>query len=295
MTATTTPDVQTEASDALLDIIRQSPKPLSHTQILAKYQGPKRTKAQLKAAIVELASNGKIFNASPQGRTPRVWNHDETQMVLKAATEVADVKPLTLNALRDAVKKEVKSGASNAWLETTLKQMLADGQLHAHPGTTTNGPKRYGTHAFDPFSIPPKASLMKEFAKYLTHMATLGVEPNETCQHLIRLMTVKGATPQAAEEPTPAPTDELGDLLIKTMYEIEPDLDDGRFVYISELRHKAALPKNVSFDDLLLQLAMDKKVSLFVCDEPYNRTERERSEMLQDQEGNYFITVALRK
>ena len=98
---------------------------------------------------------------------------------------------------------------------------------------------------------------------------------------------------QSSDEPVRSDA-EIGELILQAMREIEPRVDDGDLVLISELRQRLDFQQieKSRFDRILLNLFVARRVVLSKTSAGL-ASEAERQEFVADEEGNFYNTVAL--
>lgn len=127
----------------------------------------------------------------------------------------------------------------------------------------------------------------KRILSYHLNWAKKG-ESNELSKHVTRIhKQLNKSGGESAKHP--AKPD-----LIKLMHQIESGARRGALVTSRDLRRAAGLPKE-KFDQEMLELSKQGKVSLHKHDFPQSLSQSERDEMVTDGNGHYFVGAAIRQ
>ncbi len=332
MTNLSAPAASTDQAEAILQVFQTAAHPLTVPQAEKLYQGPKLKKKQL-AQIVEsqLLMQGQLFKCSPAGKSPRYWAHDEEQMVRERIEEVLAVnESMTEKSLADTVSKALPKISSKVAIDGYIQVMRQEGLLHEWPNESKNtrksknpkpNPKILSLQKYDPITaITFSAATLKALASALAKVELLGGSMEQFLQLLRkRLLPLKSeAFPQPetrngernyepphheTKSPFPPnkpesalPPSEIEDLILKGMRDLDSAADQGASVLLRDLRRHmpAEYRRHETFDAAVIGLAEQERIVLHRHDQPSCLTDAERDELVRDEAGTFYISLAKR-
>jgi hypothetical protein len=105
--------------------------------------------------------------------------------------------------------------------------------------------------------------------------------------------------PAADTMPAPPPVSglpEIDRLILKGMADVEPNVAEGAPVSLRELRRHmpTEYQSHHAFDQAVLRLAREDKIVVHRHDQPHHLLEEERDELVRDENGNFYTTIAQR-
>jgi hypothetical protein len=309
MTTLSAPAPATDLSEAVLQVFQTSAHPLTVSQALKLYQGPKLSAKELARMIEdELVMQGRLFKCSPSGKSTRYWRNDEEQRVRETVERLLGEQPLPESKLASAVNKALPKVSSVPTIKGVIKKMRQDGQVHERPGKGKTS--LLGLQPFDAAElIAFKKGTLTDLASVLAKVEPLGVSLQRFLHVLAEKLRPSGQTAscpalasapslvQASREENNAfPTMELEDLIIKGMRDLDPAVQSGASVLLRDLRRHMPpeYRQHETFDAAVIRLAEDGRVVLHRHDQPSYLTDAERDELVRDQSGTYFTSIAHR-
>ena len=120
------------------------------------------------------------------------------------------------------------------------------------------------------------------------------IEPERT--GATRRATSGPSTPPDIFDGPQVPQPEIDDLILKGMHDLDSAVDHGASVLLRDLRkHMPAVYRgHDTFDTAVLRLADQDRIVLHRDDHPAGLTEAERDELVRDENGTYYISIARR-
>ena len=111
----------------------------------------------------------------------------------------------------------------------------------------------------------------------------------------IRQSARKYLAKQQPQEPIQSPA-ETEKIVFKAMTSLKPAADQGALVYIPDLRRALldTFPDKASFDRAILDLAELEKIQLQSHSLPAELTEAEKTAMIDNGRGSYFMAIGIR-
>lgn len=313
----------TEVSEAVLQVLRASDRPLAAAQIRKRYTGPELTETRLKQLLEQLAQEGRIHECSPSGSARRFWIQDERQLTREKILDLVRQQPRTRRKVLAELRASLNTGASPAYREQIIDELLAERQLFNHP------PGRGGRNPLlstEPLKLeqflPPR--LVGELTRVCDKLQDLGISTQqvltvlaEAVEKSLREGRAKSPAPEdqspAADAaglplsgPGPQPagnlpttgtsTEEIEQLILKGMYDVEPNAPTGARVSLRELRERmpAAYQQPEVFDRAVFRLAERGRVSLHRLDDTQPLSEEERNRLVRDDQGQLYEYIVQR-
>lgn len=254
------------------------------------------SESNLTTILDELVATGDLFAIPAIGAKgkPRYWIHDAIEYGSRSAVQHVNNKgPQTLAGF----KKELK-GLSDVQIRQIIENLQANGQLILHP--TGSGVKQplYGTR-------PPAPSVyLKDIGIQLTKVVAMlknaHVPMPDLRRAAVQLLEEAGisfgpdtGTPSVSASTGMTATEQAKVDLVALMKQIEPAAERGALVGARDLRRAANLQK-LEFDQAVLALARQSRLSLHHHDYASSLSQVERDELVTDGNGKFYVGMALR-
>lgn len=296
-----TPSLEPESLARILAVVAQSDEPLTLKQISAALgEQCVLTDKQLKPALADLVASGKLREFAPlKGKAIRVWDRGLEVLLPRLVLAKLEFKgPCKLADLKKLVLKEVK-GLSDAQFQAAFDEHRAAGRVFEHPPLTSTSKlstwATYGPNPSDYLKAVTKdlAKVATKYAKIVSALSAAGVSDDELTAAGRRMFEAAGFPDFLLTSRSSTPSKPVSVDLIELMRLVEPRASSGALVTTPELRRAAGLSK-ADFDREILRLARDGKLVLHRHDFAGGLTETERSELVQDETGTFYIGVGLR-
>jgi hypothetical protein len=278
---------------AALQVVRQSDRPNTARELLAllgvsfKVKEPELTEA-LNEHVVSSAVH-TIPAATAKGK-PRYWHRNATEFARLEFLKVLEAKgPQSQAKLRKAV-----NGFSESQFQQIVNGALEARILWRHPPLGKSKLELIG-------KAPPSPDrylrdVGTQLAKIIAQLQAANVPREELRRSVVQLVEAAGIEFTAGRDFNrdgkalrAAPTVDL----IGLMRCLEPGADRGALVGARELRRAAQLDKQ-SFDDAVVELARQGRLSLHRHDYAASLSQTERDELVADGAGTYYVGMALR-
>jgi hypothetical protein len=287
--------------EMIVEKVKGSPHPLKLAEVVKALPKPPKGvkpaayKEQVNAALADEVRSGRLFAApSGKGAEMRFWGRDERYLLRERGLQLAD-KPLELAKLRGKLSKEIK-GVDAAYVEGQLRDLIGDGHLHEHQGK--KGPLFASS---PPTPLLERPANAKEVAKLAVSVEKLvkktGVDVEAVLLALRKQMATATKPAAAAPEPVTSPPTlpvsrpvEANELTTRILAALERQ----GVMSIAELRRE--MPEGMrggAFDEAVLQLDDEQRVTLSREADPSRYTEAEQAEFLRDGAA-LFTTIAKR-
>jgi hypothetical protein len=275
-----------EAAESVLKVLQAAGLPLTVAQLKKAYDGPTLSDKRLLEVLREHERSGRAFRCSPLGKSPRFWVHDEEQRARDKLDEILADKALTNNQLVKTLGEQLATGSTKAWRERLVKKLQGEGRFHVHPVGGRHKARRLSLQPPDPRDYIPKG-LLKNLAAVCKKLERAGVPPGRVLE-----VVSQAVLPTAPS----ADGTEVEGLILKGMYDLERDADQGALVSLRELRR--SMPERYrgqeTFDSAVFRLAERGLIVLHKHNVPGDLTEEERRELVQDEQGNVYVGIAQR-
>jgi hypothetical protein len=195
----------------------------------------------------------------------KVWT--ETQIVHHLAT-----------ALREPTTR--------AWRLGVVRRMVREGVLFPHPPLSSSRPQRFALKPPQPESYIGK-NLIRQMTALCRRLERVGVAPDRVFAVLREKIDPEGRPPRV---------EELAESLLKTAVELKPSAREGALVLLPDLWHavRSSVADKSDFDRAVLHLAKLGRVDLHKHDHPTSLSPRDRTELVTDGLGSWFVGLALR-
>ncbi|MFN0056577.1 MAG: hypothetical protein ACKV0T_30895 [Planctomycetales bacterium] len=279
---------------AMREILERANDPLTAREIVGQLHPPVQCKEpELLALLQDELSQGRAHAIPPKTAKgkPRFWRQD-SRTYGRAALLGALQKG---GPLPEAKLKKGAPGLSPELLDDVFQSLLAERAVWRHPPIGKPAKELFGCRP------PSPEPYLRDLGLQLTHLVerllAASVPRDDLRRALVQLMEAAGIpfasagamAPAAATEPPPAAVD-----LIALIRRLEPGADQGARVGARDQRRAAQLDKP-TFDQAVLSLARAGRLSLHRHDFVANLTPQEREELVTDNQGNYYVGVALRQ
>ncbi len=283
------------AKPAVLEALSKTEVPVTAKELLPRLALPfPLSEADLVPILEACANAGELQRIPPATKAskPRFWNHDVLELGRRFAMQVLKTKgPLAKAKLQTALK-----GFDADQFGEIFAGLQASRVIYPHPPLTKTGAVLFST-----IPVAPEKYLVpvgKSLAQVVARLQEVSVSPDDLRRAVVQMIEGAGvslgtwsAGGHAATPPVPATT---AVDLIAIMCRIEPGAERGALVGARDLRRHAGLPK-AAFDEAVLQLSRQGRVSLHRHDYPASLSPEERDELVTDGLGNYYVGVALRQ
>jgi hypothetical protein len=274
-----------EVDQLILRILSRNPLGLTADKIRRDLPPSHRvSKDQLLSRLESLISSGNVRSWAPSpGREEKPVAPIYSLESLEPVIQKEILKQLKGQLLTPAQIKKSFPLPVNRYLPIFWAPLLRDRSIKWHPPLKG---KRLGLQDPDPAIF-----LSAEIKKLLDKGGKLGF-PAETILQAIRkvagLLPLKAAPSRTAEEEER--------IIFQAMAAIKPAAAQGALVYIPDLRKAVAndFPAKESFDRAILRLAEREKVQLQSHSLPAELTEEERTAMIDNGRGSFFMAIGMR-
>lgn len=300
-------DKNTDFASSLLTRIQNAACPVT----LAALSKPKprnvaatEFQEQVRKVLDEHIRLGLVF-CYPSGKkqVERYWGKDEKHLLRSAAVEVAET-PQPLTKLTTNLGRIVK-GVDREFVEKVVRELVGDDQLFVYPAEKKNGAPRFGSSPPPPpLPILQQAkyqkslnSLVSAAKKLLTSTQTPVIELLDLLRNRLGEDTKFDETPQeltSSRVGENRPTDSKANVIAEIEALILKKLEHSAAVSLADLREN--LPRELrgrEFDEAVLRLADDQKISVHEDAEPSSFTEDERARYVQD--GQHLYTAITKR
>jgi hypothetical protein len=285
--------------------LQLSPAPLTVKEAAKGLANPRKLKApafeaEVRRHLDEEVSQGQAFCA-PSGKKeePRYWSRDEKHLLRERALELCST-PQALSALQKLLGKEA-TGADGAFVEKLVRELVAEDRLFEHPAKTRKQGALLGASPPPPeLPVLEREQHQKKLSQLINTCRDLMAKAGVTADELIRALAGRLTAPdQARPEPVrlsatePAPVSPVSpapqggstvDALILRAVSNSPvlSLADLRRDMPAELQGR-------EFDEAVLRLADEQRVTVSQDADPSSFTEAERAGYVRD--GAVWFTM----
>ena len=278
---------------AIVAALRTAGKPLSGNQVHEAVRRKLRVpRALVEQRIEALAATGQLYRFPPYGsRLPRYFHQPPQHYAATCVRALCAKKPLRL---RDIVRKAAKpSGVSEAELRDVVHDLVTQGLLWRHPPRPRSRTELYGTE-------PPRPEayfddVVQKVVERSALLAAAGVDRAQTLQALwARLVQACGVGGTDRRPPQPAPVD-IAERILAALVDVDPEAIRGALVPVRQVRRHPQLQgiSKEAFDEAMLSLARQRKISLHRHDFPAQLDPEQRRQLVEDEDGNLYIGAAL--
>jgi hypothetical protein len=167
-----------------------------------------------------------------------------------------------------------------------VRRLAAEGVLFAHPPYRAGGARRFALKPAEPEAYIPK-DLLGQLKALCRRLDQVGIPPERVFAALRRGVEPRRRTPGV---------EELGGLILKAALEVKPAAAHGALVLLPELWQavRRTVADKADFDRAVLHLAGEGRVDLHEHDHPQSLTALDRSELVTDGRGSWFVGLAIR-
>jgi hypothetical protein len=281
--------------EALLAGLSAFESPLAAAQVIKGTQWPfKASPAEMVAALDSLVDSGHLHRHPPatSAGKPRYATHSVNEFRRAALlTEIARTGPLPETKLKGLVK-----GISSDEFRDLLATLFQERRLFAHPPLSRTGKTLYGGRPPAPENY--LTDIEVSLRQSVTRLREAGVDPDELRRAVVGVIERAGVA-LGVSRATAATTTPIPDLL-DLLRELDPVAERGGLVGTRDLRRAAErlastrLDKR-AFDEAVLALSRQGRLSLHRHDHASALSEKERDELVTDGAGNHYVGVAIRQ
>jgi hypothetical protein len=286
-------DLSAVLRTAAVDLVRRTERPLTPRELLGGLGLPfKVTEPELTAILKAMVDSRDVFTipAMTAKGKPRFWRHDALEFGRQELVKQLETRGAQPAA---ALRKSLK-GFGESQFQQILSGALAAHLLWRHPPLGKSKHELIGKAP--PSPEPYLRDVGQQLAQVVSRLQAAEIPREALRRAVLQMVEAAGveftpgtlAVPGARILPAHPPVD-----LIRMMRRIEPGADRGALIGARDLRREAQLEKQ-HFDQAVLELARQGKVSLHRHDYPTGLTESEREDLVYDGAGNYYVGVALR-
>jgi hypothetical protein len=273
-------DPSTEA-EVVMKALEQAPQPLTAKQLSRMLTGPfKLPEEKLANVLEEEASKGRIhrYASAGKGKQPRYWTRDPEMYAREMILTILEERPHKQSDLLKRLKTKL-AGFKQAQQKELLARLVEENQIQLLPPFIGTRIKLYSARSLDPRDYIDDA-----IAKLCK---TIGVSREQ----ILSVMRRVSQTREMA-----APQHDLGERLMGRMVQVKLAAVEGGLVPLSQLWHSFRNEgwDKASFDRTVLHLAQNYRVALQRHNFPASLSEEERSELVADELGNYYVGITLR-
>jgi hypothetical protein len=239
----------------------------------------------------ELADRKEVYRFR-KGKTDLLFQRDPIATLDAALGNRLPEMPIEKDALKQLVN-EVAPGHGVVFAEW-LKQALARGMLFEHASSSSKA-KRYATRPDVRKSLGPVLTALR---KALSKTDAQGISKAQVAAVLLGELGLAGPLPAGVNGPK-LPTNgaaaaSLRSGFLSALRELAAETPREALLAVRELRARLGFTKE-QFDSLAIELMREGAISLHHHDHPASLPESERSELVQDARGTYYIGIALRR
>ena len=239
---------------------------------------------EAQGALRLLAERGEVYRALI-GKTELFFRHDPRAALDEIVPQNLSREPLEKSTLK-ALVRELAPGHElifDHWLTGALTR----GLVFEHAPAPASKEKRYGNRPDVGKNLAPVLTALK---KALLKTDEQGIPRHRIAEVLLRELGVSPGAPQTSSNGAP-PNHSAHEQFLAGLRELAAANPRQALLSVRDLRARLALSKE-QFDAVALDLMRDGLVSLHYHDHPASLPEAERSQLVQDGRGNYYIGIA---
>lgn len=278
------------ARQSALILLQNADEPLTAKDVAGKLATPLKFSEKELVPILEEYVTAGLIHAIPRKTAkgqPRFWGQDLLEYGRWRVLETLKLKGPLAPAKLQTTLKDLDKGQ----FDRVLSSLEERGAVFRHP-PRKSGPELLGSRP------PAPEDYLKDVQTLLTKVVKTLRGANVPLDALRRAVVhlIEGAgIPFGAGVSTPSvPTKPAAVDLIALMQRLEPGAERGALVGVRDLRRAAGMPK-AQFDELMLHLARDGRLSLHRHDYPASLSAAERDDLVTDAHGQFYVGVALRQ
>lgn len=275
--AAAVPDV--ELVQRIVAVVREANAPLPPTSI-GSALGPGIKKAQLDAALRQLAAQGTLFKRAAGRKATYSPFHPDTQ-VRPALLQKLEAGPATASDLKKAVKQAAPGATA---FPTVFAALQAEGVVFRHPPVGGRKTERFGLEPPDPGLY--SARQIAELRKVEAELRDCGVTEARWKASLAQALGLAASAPGA---PSGLPDRER---VLEALRAVAARQPKGAMLSVAAVREQGGLPR-ARFDAALLALREARVVSLHHHDFPQGLPPEQREALVVDPSGVHYVGVVL--
>ncbi len=238
---------------------------------------------EAQATLLLLAGRGEVHRQP--GKMELFFERDPRAALDEIVPSRLSAEPLGKSTLKALVRDQAPG--HELILDHWLTSALTRGLIFEHASAPGSKEKRYANAPDLGKSLTPVLTAMK---KALLKTDGQGIPRHRIAEVLLRELGVSPPTPQTGSNG--APQDRTAhEQFLAVLRGLVAENPRQALLSIRDLRARVALSKE-RFDAVALDLMRDGKVSLHYHDHPASLPEAERSQLVQDGRGNYYIGIA---
>lgn len=274
------PARNTIEDEVLIRALAQSLQPLTARQLREKLSGPFRISEEKLARLLEERSEaGKLHRYKPSGRTrqPRYWTRGIEEYARQTILQILEQRPHTQAELAKRLKSRIPD-LGDERRRQAVAQLVRESAVRQLPPMIGSRSVKLSTRSPD-----PRDYLEDAIAK-IARKLSIGRE---------RVMESIGDLVRPSSHGS---QNELSGQLLTRMLQVKLAAAQGGLVPLNELwrsMRKEGWDK-AGFDRTVLGLADNYRVTLHRHNFPSALTDEEKSELVADELGNYYVGIALR-
>jgi hypothetical protein len=311
-----------ELADVVCKAVVGADEPISLTQIKNRLPRPYQVGSdRLLEVLRARVAAGRLYEFPVFGKSVRFWDRSHDDYARKLIASAVATQPSTLTEIKSKFTTRLR-GFSATRVGELLQDMVDAKQVLKHPPVPGSKTARYATRPPDPRVYLKR--VVEQFDKVAATLDSVNVPKNEivaalvdllggvpggkaeqslpTAPPAIRVTPVTTAEPattaesfsQASFTEVPVQLDDVGDRLIAEMHRLEPGAAHGALVSIRDLRRSLPDLDKPTFDRAVLHLADRGRVTLNRQAYPAGEPPEIRDLWVQDEQGIYYVGVALR-
>lgn len=278
---------------AAWEAVRRSERPRTARELLRDLGISFKIKEpELSRALNEQVASGAIHAVAPataKGK-PRFWHRHALEFGKLEILNLLEAKGAQTAA---ALKKTVK-GFSESQFQEIIQSAIDSGVLWRHPPIGKSKHELLGKKP--PSPEPYLRDVGTQLTKVIAQLQAAQVPDEELRRSVVQLLEAAGIAFAAGPE---AKRDGQSDCatksvdLIALMRRLEPGADRGALVGARDLRRAARLEKSL-FDQAILELARQGRLSLHRHDYATSLSSTQRDDLVTDGAGTYYVGMAIR-
>jgi hypothetical protein len=269
--------------EVVIKALEQTAQPVTAKQLRDRLTGPfKLTEERLSQLLKEQVSSGRIHRFAAVGRRnqPRYWSRNLEEYAREVILNLLGQRPHTQCELLRKLKARL-TGYSEQQQKSLLARLVKENQVKQLPPYIGSRTTRFGTRPADPRDYLEDALIKISRRLGLTFEEGLNAA---------RAFTQDQARNELTQQ------NDLSEKLLARMLQVKLAAAQGGLVPLNELWRSLENEgwDKASFDRTVLNLAEKYRVALQRHNFPANLSEYERSELVSDELGNYYVGIALR-
>ena len=293
---------QAETASVIKRIIQRQAKPVTLEGLQKELPGPYKLETEVLSPILDEQVRLQVIHEWPVLKNKkRFWIYDLELYAQQSIFEVLADQPLTRNQLQRALKRRLFGCSDNrvtAIQKRILVRLLAQKRLYEHPPT---GRRRLSRLGVRPPDLAPYFKKVKENFRHICQkLSKAGIPHNQMLEIVNQIFYLPDPVPDDTARSKNNCPDGTGAIpgnvfknILSKIVEIEPVAGQQVLVPIQTLRAALNISKTV-FDRAILQLAQKGEIFLHRHVYPSQMTDGERSDLVKDGHGNYYMGVVLR-